>query len=79
MARLMTSDCIRFQEAMLQQQVVVVAGVAEIKSKGRGEECISQNLRVLRPATGGFSMFYFANSQRKEKKRYVCIPCKLTV
>lgn len=70
----MTIDCIAFQEALLQQQVVLVAGVAEVKSKGRGEECISQNLRILRAPTGAFGMFYFANSQRKEKKRYVCIP-----
>ncbi|KAJ5923447.1 hypothetical protein N7454_008692 [Penicillium verhagenii] len=50
-------------------------GVAEAKSKGRGEECISQNLRILRGHNGKRVMLFFANSQRKELKRYVSIPC----
>ncbi|ETN44291.1 uncharacterized protein HMPREF1541_10471 [Cyphellophora europaea CBS 101466] len=68
-------DCVRFQEALLGQQVVFVAGMAEAKSKGRGEECITQNLRVLRVrGTDRLTMVFFANSQRKEKRRYVSVP-----
>lgn len=51
--------------------------MAEAKSKGRGEECISQNLRILRGHNGKRVMLFFANSQRRELKRYVSIPCKL--
>lgn len=67
-------DCVRFQEALFARKVIFVAGVAEIKSKGRGEECISQNLRILRTPNGKQTILFFANSQRKEKKRYVSIP-----
>ncbi|OAP55224.1 hypothetical protein AYL99_10924 [Fonsecaea erecta] len=67
-------DCIRFQEALLSQTVIFTAGIAEAKSKGRGEECISQNLRILRSRTGRQVILFFANSQRKEKKRYITIP-----
>lgn len=52
-----------------------IGGMAEAKSKGRGEECISQNLRILRGQNGKRIMLFFANSQRKELKRYVSIPC----
>ena len=48
--------------------------MAEAKSKGRGEECISQNLRILRGHNGKRVMLYFANSQRGALKRYVSIP-----
>ena len=48
--------------------------MAEAKSKGRGEECISQNLRILRGHNGKRVMLFFANSQRRELKRYVSIP-----
>ncbi|TQB74869.1 hypothetical protein MPDQ_004100 [Monascus purpureus] len=41
-------DCVRFQESLLSAKLVFMAGIAEAKSKGRGEECISQNLRILR-------------------------------
>ena len=51
--------------------------MAEAKSKGRGEECISQNLRILRAQNGKRVMLFFANSQRHELKRYVSIPRKL--
>lgn len=67
-------DCVNFQEALLDQTVIFTAGIAEAKSKGRGEECISQNLRILRARTGKQVILFFANSQRKEKKRYVTIP-----
>lgn len=67
------SDCNRFQEEVLGQSLLFVAGVAEVSSKGRGEEAISQNLRVLKSKTGSISIVYFANSQRKEKKRYTSI------
>ncbi|OCT46080.1 hypothetical protein CLCR_00507 [Cladophialophora carrionii] len=69
-------DCVHFQEALLSQTVVFTAGIAEAKSKGRGEECISQNLRILRSRTGKQTILLFANSQRKEKKRYITIPRK---
>jgi hypothetical protein len=69
------NDCLRFQEALLGQQVIFTAGMAEAKSKGRGEECISQNLRILRPrGTEKAIMIFFANSQRKENRKYVSIP-----
>lgn len=48
--------------------------MAEAKSKGRGEECISQNLRVLGAPNGALTIIFFANSQRKTKKRYISIP-----
>ncbi|EXJ71170.1 uncharacterized protein A1O5_06164 [Cladophialophora psammophila CBS 110553] len=67
-------DCVHFQEALLSQTVVFTAGIAEAKSKGRGEECISQNLRILRSRTGKQIILFFANSQRKEKKRYITVP-----
>lgn len=69
-------DCLRFQEALLAQKVNFVAGIAEAKSKGRGEECISQNLRVLQARNGIQTIIFFANSQRKERKRYISIPGK---
>lgn len=50
--------------------------MAEAKSKGRGEECISQNLRILRGQNGKRVMLFFANSQRGQFKRYVSIPCE---
>lgn len=65
-----SSDCDKFQEAVLGVAVLFVAGVAEITSKGRGEEAISQNLRVCRTNNGRMSLLFFANSQRKEKKHY---------
>lgn len=68
------SDCDKFQEAVLGSAVLFVAGVAEIVSKGRGEEAISQNLRLCRSSTGKLSLLYFANSQRKERKRYMSLP-----
>ncbi|CBF85223.1 predicted protein [Aspergillus nidulans FGSC A4] len=68
-------DCLQFQELILASRIVFIAGIAEAKSKGRGEECISQNLRILRQDhTGKLVMLFFANSQRKERKRYVSIP-----
>jgi hypothetical protein len=67
-------DCIRLQEAILGQTVIFCAGIAEVKSKGRGEECISQNLRVLKSRTGRQLIIFFANSQRREKKKYVSVP-----
>jgi hypothetical protein len=70
------ADCVRFQEALFAQKLIFVAGVAEVKSKGRGEECISQNLRILRARNGKQTILFFANSQRKERKRYVSIPSK---
>ncbi|KAJ5514395.1 hypothetical protein N7463_003947 [Penicillium fimorum] len=67
-------DCVRFQELLLGSKLVFISGMAEAKSKGRGEECISQNLRVLRGHNGKRVMLFFANSQRRELKRYVSIP-----
>jgi hypothetical protein len=68
-------DWILFQEALLNQHLVFVAGIAEAKSKGRGEECISQNLRIFKAKTGKQSIILFANSQRKrENKKYMSIP-----
>lgn len=66
-------ECLKFQEAILAQTIVLCAGLAEAKSK-RGEECISQNLRVLRARDGRQVMILFANSQRKEKRKYISIP-----
>ncbi|KAJ9662056.1 hypothetical protein H2198_001598 [Neophaeococcomyces mojaviensis] len=68
-----SSDCDRFQEAVFGSSLLLVAGVAEISSKGRGEEAISQNLRVWKSKTGSSNLLYFANSQRKEKKRYTSL------
>jgi hypothetical protein len=56
--------------------MVFIGGMAEAKSKGRGEECISQNLRILRGQNGKRVMLFFANSQRGGLKRYVSIPRK---
>lgn len=68
-------DCLRFQESLLGQQVEFTGAMAEAKSKGRGEECISQNLRVLRPrGTQKMILIFFANSQRKEKRRHISVP-----
>lgn len=68
------ADCVRFQELMLCSKLIFIGGMAEAKSKGRGEECISQNLRILRGHNGKRVMLFFANSQRRELKRYVSIP-----
>ncbi|KAL4957072.1 hypothetical protein BDW69DRAFT_191906 [Aspergillus filifer] len=68
------NDCLQFQELILASKLIFIAGIAEAKSKGRGEECISQNLRILRGHSGKLVMIFFANSQRKERKRYVSIP-----
>ncbi|KAJ5997223.1 hypothetical protein N7499_006470 [Penicillium canescens] len=68
------NDCVRFQEILLGSKLIFIGGMAEAKSKGRGEECISQNLRILRGHNGKRVMLYFANSQRRELKRYVSIP-----
>lgn len=70
----MISDALQFQEVILASKLVFIAGIAEAKSKGRGEECISQNLRVLQNPNGQQTMLFFANSQRREAKRYVSIP-----
>ncbi|KAJ5774142.1 hypothetical protein N7457_009038 [Penicillium paradoxum] len=67
-------DCVRFQELLLNSKLVFIGGMAEAKSKGRGEECISQNLRILRGNNGRRVMLFFTNSQRRELKRYVSIP-----
>lgn len=69
-------DCVNFQEAILGQTIVFTAGIAEAKSKGRGEECISQNLRILRGRNGRQIILFFANSQRRERKKYITIPRK---
>jgi hypothetical protein len=69
------NDCLRFQEAILGQQIVFTAGMAEAKSKGRGEECISQNLRIVRSrGTEKAIMIFFTNSQRKENRKYISVP-----
>ncbi|KAL4893830.1 hypothetical protein BDV59DRAFT_24500 [Aspergillus ambiguus] len=67
-------DCVQLQELILASKLVFIAGIAEAKSKGRGEECISQNLRILRGSHGRQVMLFFANAQRRELKRYVSIP-----
>ena len=69
-------DCTQFQELLFAAKLVFIAGIAEAKSKGRGEECISQNLRILRGRNDRQVILFFANSQRREKKRYVSIPGK---
>lgn len=69
-------DCIQFQELLFAAKLVFIAGIAEAKSKGRGEECISQNLRILRGRNDRQVVLFFANSQRREKKSYVSIPGK---
>lgn len=68
------TDCVQFQELLLGSKLMLIAGIAEAKSKGRGEECISQNIRILRGHNNKRVMLFFANSQRKELKRYVSIP-----
>ncbi|KAJ5156475.1 hypothetical protein N7492_009278 [Penicillium capsulatum] len=68
------SDCAQFQELLLCSKMIFIGGMAEAKSKGRGEECISQNLRILRGPNGKHILLYFANSQRRELKRYVSVP-----
>lgn len=67
-------DCVQFQELLLCSKMIFIGGMAEAKSKGRGEECISQNLRILRGQNGKRVMLFFANSQRGGLKRYVSIP-----
>jgi hypothetical protein len=67
-------DCVLFQEILLGSKLVFIGGMAEAKSKGRGEECISQNLRILRGQNNKRVMLYFANSQRGGLKRYVSLP-----
>lgn len=67
-------DCVQFQEILLGSKLIFIGGMAEAKSKGRGEECISQNLRILRGQNQKRVMLYFANSQRAGLKRYVSIP-----
>ncbi|ODM23060.1 hypothetical protein SI65_00649 [Aspergillus cristatus] len=67
-------DAVQFQELILASKLVFIAGIAEAKSKGRGEECISQNLRILQDHNGKQVMLFFANSLRREGKRYVSIP-----
>ncbi|KAF9882795.1 hypothetical protein FE257_005143 [Aspergillus nanangensis] len=69
-------DCVQFQELILASKLVFIAGIAEAKSRGRGEECISQNVRILRAPNGKQVLLFFANSQRRELKRYVSIPRK---
>lgn len=69
-----TADSVQFQELVLASKLVFIAGIEEAKSKGRGEECISQNLRILQSPNGLQTMLFFTNSQRREAKRYVSIP-----
>lgn len=69
-----SSDCLKFQKAVLGHDVIFVAGVAEINSKVRGYEAISQNLRVCRKANGAINLLFFPNSQKADKKRYLSIP-----
>lgn len=68
-------DCDRFEDAVLGQAVIFAAGVAEIRTKGRGEEATSQNLRVCKTPVGTTSLLYFANSLRRDQnqKGYVSI------
>lgn len=73
---LTAADCVRFQELLLGSKLIFLGGMAEAKSKGRGEECISQNLRILRGQNGKRVMLFFANSQRGQLKRYVSVPCE---
>ena len=76
---ILSTDCVQFQELILASRLVFIAGIAEAKSKGRGEECISQNLRILQGPNGKQVMLLFANSQRKEFKRYISIPGTLII
>lgn len=69
-----TRDCLKFQNAILGYEVAFVAGVAEITSKVRGYEAISQNLRVCRNANGAINLLFFLNCQKADKKRYLSIP-----
>lgn len=71
---LICADAVQFQELILASKLVFIAGIAEAKSKGRGEECISQNLRILQYHNGKQVVLFFANSLRREAKRYVSIP-----
>lgn len=73
---LIITDCVRFQELLLCSKLIFLGGMAEAKSKGRGEECISQNLRIICGPNGKRVILFFANSQRREHKRYVSIPRK---
>lgn len=68
------ADCVEFQQAVLGEQLIFIAGISKIKSKGRGEECISQNIRLCKNPSGRKTLMYFANSQRGDGKRYVSIP-----
>lgn len=68
------ADSVQFQELILASKLVFIAGIEEANSKGRGEECISQNLRILQSPSGLQTILFFANSQRREAKRYVSIP-----
>lgn len=67
-------DCVAFQQALLGEELIFIAGVLKAKSKGRGEECISQNIRVTQSTTGRKTLLFFANAQRSSDKRYVSIP-----
>lgn len=68
-------EWIRFQETLLNQTLVFVAGIGKAKSKGRGEERISQNLRIFKTRSGKQTILLFTNSQRKrEQKKYISIP-----
>lgn len=69
-------DFVQFQEAVLNSRVLFTAGAAEIKSKGRGEESISQNVRIIQSPTAQLTLIVFTNAQRKEKKQYIFIPRK---
>lgn len=67
-------DCLKFQEAILGCAIVFTGGVAEITSKVRGDEAISQNLRVCRYSNGRIILLFFANAQKPDRKRYITIP-----
>lgn len=66
----------RFQELLLASKLIFIGGIAEAKSKGRGEECISQNIRILKGRNDRQVILFFANSQKKERKTYVSIPSR---
>lgn len=66
-------DCDKFEDAVLGQAVMFAAGVAEIRTKGRGEEATSQNLRVCKTPAGTTSVLYFANSLRRDQNRKVYV------
>lgn len=68
------ADSVRFQELLLSSKLVFIGGISEASSKGRGEECISQNIRILKGYNDRQVILYFANSQKKERKTYVSIP-----